>query len=204
VEIRVFITSFFIIINSLIIEKRTVGRDMRLDTIEQLWLASLKMGMEIRKKTGMKLSHPFELLRSAKPLLNECRLDEKAEPEILAHAEALIHSAQREIYIAGEALGKNFIEGWDDVFDRIEKGEKIGKFPISKPSFHPGMPRGKWVKISLTKGLGARKLREIAKSHGLKVEKRSGGDYLLIGEPRSLHGAIRSIRALLRGEVQRK
>ncbi|MFQ5816161.1 MAG: DUF2096 family protein, partial [Candidatus Hydrothermarchaeaceae archaeon] len=140
---------------------------MNLDALEQLWLATMRMGADVRKRTGIELSRAFDLLRSAKPLLNECRLDDEAEPELLIRAEKMTHAAHREIYIAGEALGENFTEGWDNVFDGVMRGEKIGEFPISKPSFYPNMPRGNWVKLKPPKGLGVRKLMEIAKSQGL-------------------------------------
>ncbi len=174
---------------------------MNLDALEQLWLAVMKMGTEVRKKTGIELSPAFELLRAAKPFLNECRLDaeagEQAEPEFLVRAEEMIHSAQRDIYLAGESLGKNFIEGWDDVFGRVMRGERIGEFPLSKPSFRPGMPQGNWVMIKPPKALGAKKLSDIAKAHGLKLEKRDEG-YILIGNDSSIREALKEVKEALR------
>lgn len=174
---------------------------MNLDALEQTWLAVMKMGTEVRKKTGIDLSRSFELLRSAKPLLNECRLDreagKEAESEFLAQAEDMIHIAQRDIYLAGEALGKDFTEHWDDLFGRVMRGERIGEFPISQPSFRPGMPKGKWVLIKPPKGLGAKKLGEIAKARGLAMEKKEEG-YILIGNESSISQALKDVKEELR------
>lgn len=176
---------------------------MKLDLLEQLWLVNMKMGTEVRKKSGIELSRAFDLLRSAKSFLNECRLDEEAEPEFLIQADDMIHTAHREIYIAGEALGKDFIKGWDDILDRVMRGEKIGEFPMSKPSFQPGMPMGDWVKIKPPKGLGVKKLKGISKAHGLKIEKK-GEDYILIGDSRSLQEALKGIKEVLQQKVKKK
>jgi len=175
---------------------------MLLDEQEQLWLATMKMGMAVKKKSGIELSRAFDQLRSAKTLLNECRLDDDAEPEILASAQEMINTAHREIYIAGEALGTSFTKKWDETFDKIMRGEKIGEFPISKPTFEPGMPKGKWIKIKPPKGLKVKKLREIAKAKGLKIEKKDE-HYILIGDSNSLQEALKSIKETLKQTVKK-
>lgn len=169
---------------------------MNLDELEQMWLATSKMGVELKKK-GVDLSRAFQLLRDAKPLLSECRLDEDADPEFLKLAEDMLNEAQMEILSTGDALGEKFLEKWSDILDKVRRGEKIGEFPLSKPSFYPGMPRGKWVKLAPLKGLGAKKLKGIAKKHGIELQSRDG-DYILTGDEEGLKNALGDIRDVLK------
>ncbi len=157
----------------------------------------MRMGTEVKKKSGLDLTRAFGLLRDAKSLLNECRLDNDADPDFLKKSEDMIIEAQREVILAGEALDAEFLEKWNDVFGRIVRGETIWEFPISKPSFYPNMPRGKWVKIAPLKGLKVKKLRDVARKYGVEIEPREG-DYLLIGDEQNLRSAMEEIRMFMK------
>ncbi len=174
---------------------------MNLYELEQTWLAVMKMGVEAKKMTGVDMAKCFALLRDAKPLLNECRLDEEADPAIMSQATELVMEARRCAMAAGEAIGGEFIRKWQEIFDKVMSGEKIGEFPLSRPSFHPGMPKGKYVKIAPTSGLDAKTIQGIAGAKGLQVQARNG-EYILIGDEEKLRDALKEMRLRLGAKIR--
>lgn len=159
---------------------------------EQLWLLTIKMAAEAKEK-GVKLSHAFSLLRNAKSLLNEARLDEHPHKELVNRAESLIDEAQREVFLSAEALAKGFEEKWEPLIKKVLKGQTIGEFPFSGTKFYPGMPRGEgWARLALGRKLTSEKVKELAKAHDLGVETDKEGYAVLTGDKASIKKALKA------------
>ncbi len=151
----------------------------------------MKMAVEARK-AGVSLDSAFELLRSAKSILNE-RRHEHAEKE-LPVVEGMLLEAQKEIFLRTEPLGKKFSEKWSRKLKKAAEGEKIGEFSIWKSKFYPAAPKGKkWARISLPRTLRIKELEEIAKRCKVAVEPQ-GKQYVIIsGDRDSLRKALDEI-----------
>ncbi len=174
---------------------------MNLGELEQTWLAVMRMAVDAKKQTGVDLTKCFALLRDAKPLLNECHLDEEVDPEILRQAEELILQARRLATNAGDAIGAEFMDKWAGILEGVIRGEKIGEFPVSRPSFHPGMPKGRYVKISPSSGLDAETIVRIAQEKGLQAQEKND-EYILIGDEEKLREALNEMRLKLKEKAK--
>lgn len=153
--------------------------------IEQAWVATTKMAVEARK-AGVNLGNAFELLRSAKSVLNERGHGHAAE-EMLAEA-------QKEIFSKAELLGKKFSEKWSRALKKAAEGEKIGEFSIWESKFYPAAPKDRrWVRVSLPRTLSIKKLEEIAKKCRVAVEPQEKQHVIISGDKDSLRKALDEI-----------
>ncbi len=158
--------------------------------IEQAWVATTKMAVEARK-AGVSLDNAFELLRSAKSVLNERGHGHAAE---VSRAEEMLAEAQKEIFSKAELLGKKFSEKWSRALKKAAEGEKIGEFSIWESKFYPAAPKdSRWVRVSLPKTLSIKKLEEIAKRCGAAVEPQEKRHVIISGDKDSLRKALDEI-----------
>jgi len=122
-------------------------------TAEQMWLLTSRMAADA-KEQGMGVQLIFALLRNAKSILNEARLDEYAHLELITRAEGMVNEVQRKVFVAAVPLGKNFEEKWV---------ERIGEVSFSWAGYYPGMPRkGSWVRLALGDTLSKEMVKDIA------------------------------------------
>ncbi len=162
-------------------------------TAEQMWLLTSRMAAEA-KAQGMDVSQVFALLRNAKSILNEARLDKHVHRELVTRAENLINEAQQEVFIAAAPLGKGFEEKWEALVKKALMGERIGEFPFSGVRYYPSMPKeGGWVRLALRDKLPMEKVKELAKAHGLGYKAYEEGYAVLTGDKASLRKALRVI-----------
>ncbi len=166
---------------------------MRSENIEQNWLVTMRMALAL-KKSGQPVEETLGLLKSAKTLLNQCRIYENTDPGTLSEAETLVDRAQSEVFLKSEPLGKAFQEKWDGVLKRVMRGEKVENFTVQKAVFYPGMPRNeKWIRIKPSKSLTKKRLDDIAKSTGVEVKPHEDNHILIVGSEDALKEAIKEI-----------
>jgi len=53
---------------------------------EQMWLVTMQMAVDLKKRESV-VDEPFQTLRAAKVLLNECRVNPAAKHDMLARGE---------------------------------------------------------------------------------------------------------------------
>lgn len=156
--------------------------------IEQAWVATTKMAVEARK-AGVSLGNAFELLRSAKSVLNE-----HGHAAAAGRAGEMLAEAQKEIFSKAELLGKKFSEKWSRELKKAAEGEKIGEFSIWESKFYPAAPKDRrWVRVSLPRTLSIKKLEEIAKRCGAAVEPQEKQHVIISGDKDSLRKALDEI-----------
>lgn len=161
--------------------------------LQQKWLASLDMFLELNK-AGFSLPKASEHLRHVKSMISEAMLNRSADYEFFAQADSLMDEAQREIFMAGEPLGQDFIERWDKVFKGIMSGEKYGEFRLSSSKFYPHLPRGEyWVRIKQPEEASQRKLREISTRNGVDIKEHMEEHILIAGEKEDVKRALQEI-----------
>lgn len=167
------------------------------DRAEQLWLATIRMALEAKKK-GVEVGEALALLRNAKAMLNEGRLDQGSH-ETSREAEAMIEEAQREIFIAASSFPR-FEKRWQDVIARVQQGEKIGEYPLGASSFYPDLPRGRsWVRLPLTERIGESRARDVASKHGLAFRIHQDKYFILTGDKTKLKEALEALSKYYRG-----
>ncbi|MDP6612789.1 MAG: DUF2096 family protein [Candidatus Hydrothermarchaeota archaeon] len=168
-------------------------RVMDSSTAEQMWLLTSRMAAEA-KEQGMDVSQIFALLRNAKSILNEARLDKHVHRELVTRAENLINEAQQEVFIAAAPLGKGFEEKWEALVKKALMGERIGEFPFSGIRYYPSIPKeGGWVRLALKDKLPMAKVKELARAHSLGYKADEEGHAVLTGDRDSLRKALRVI-----------
>jgi hypothetical protein len=165
---------------------------------EQLWLATVKMALEAKNK-GVDVGEALALLRNAKSMLNEGRLD-RGSHEAARQAEAMIQEAQREILIKAEAV-PGFDEKWQRVIARVQQGEKIGEYPMGGSSFYPDLPRaGGWVRLPFNRKVDESRAREVAGKHGLGFRLHHEKHFILTGDKASIKKALKNLSDCYRGD----
>lgn len=168
---------------------------MKQEIAEQLWLATMKMAVEAKKR-GAEVREALAMLRSAKVLLNEGRTGEHSR-ELGAEAEKLMEEAQREIFINASDI-EGFEEKWQEKINLVLRGEKIGEYPVTKASFYPGLPRGgSWVRLPLTKKLTLSKAREIAGKFGVAFKPHGEAHFIISGDKASLRRVLKEVSLIL-------
>ncbi len=166
------------------------------DRAEQLWLATVKMALEAKKK-GVEVSAALAILRNAKAMLNEGRLDEESHGA--AEAEAMIEEAQRELFLGAASL-PGFEKKWQEVITRVQRGEKFGDYPLGVSSFYPDLPRdGRWVRLPLTEAITAAMAREVASRHGLGFRIHQENHFILTGDKAKIKKALEVLSKYYRG-----
>ena len=166
---------------------------MNSEIAEQMWLATMRMAVEL-KKAGMKVDGAFAALRSAKVILNECRVDPYAKPEFLAKAENIILEAQRDLFAAAAPLGQEFIDGWEGRLRKAISGEKVEASGLYESTFYPGLPRDMgWVRLLPPEGLGQEALKGIAEKCGAEMRPHEGGYVLITGKKETVKRVLKEI-----------
>lgn len=164
---------------------------MEQNTAEQLWLVTMKMAVEAKRK-GVGVQGALSLLRSAKSLLNEGRLEEHPY-KLTAEARRLIEEAQREIFVNASTI-EGFEGKWDEEINRVLRGHKIGEYPFTLTSFYPGLPRGlSWVRLPLTNKLTISKAKEIAVKFGVAFKPHGEAHFLISGDKASLRRVLEAV-----------
>lgn len=167
------------------------------DRAEQLWLVTIRMAMEAKKK-GINVDNALALLRNAKSMLNEAHLDEDSH-FLATKAEAMIEEAQREIFINTSSMPA-FEKKWNDVITRVQRGEKFGEYVVSALSFYPDLPRGeRWVRLPTNEKLSISKARKIAAKHGVEFKPHEKGHFILTGDRKDLKRALDDLSKYYRG-----
>ncbi len=167
------------------------------DRAEQLWLATVKMALEAKKK-GVDVGEALAVLRNAKAMLNEGRLDEESHGAA-AKAEAMIEEAQRGIFLNTDAI-PGFERRWQEIITRVQQGEKIGEFPLGASSFYPDLPRdGRWVRLPLNRKINESRAREVARKHGLGFRPHQERYFILTGEKAKIKEALEALSKYYRG-----
>lgn len=171
---------------------------MIMESIEQSWIVTQRMAGEV-KKAGFAVDGAVNLLRSAKAILNECRLDIHARDELLSKASAFIDDAQREIFSAATPLGTDFTEKWTAELKRALMGEKIGEFTVEGSSkFHSNMPRNKeWVRIAIPESI-KKKLESIEDGAGVEIRPDGDSHVIIMGEKASIRKALDEVSPYLK------
>ncbi len=161
-----------------------------MESVEQNWIVAQRMVDEV-KKAGFAVDRAVDLLRSAKTILNECRLDAHARAELSPKASVLIEDAQREIFLAGVPLGADFTEKWTAELKKVLLGEKVGEFTVGGSSkFYSNMPRDKkWVRIAIPKAV-KNELEGIGERTGTKIRPDGDSHVLIMGEKASIRKAL--------------
>ena len=164
-----------------------------MESIEQTWIVTQRMAGEV-KKAGFAVDSAVNRLRSAKAMLNECRLDEHARAELLPKASALIEDAQREIVSTAEPLGTDFTEKWTAELKRALMGEKIGEFTVEGSSkFYSNMPRDrKWVRVAIPESV-KKELEGIGDRAGAEIRPDGDSHVIIAGEKASIRKALDEI-----------
>lgn len=160
---------------------------------EQNWIVAQHMAEEA-KMAGLAVDRVMNLLRSAKVLLNECRLDAHARIGLLPRASTLIEDAQRDLFLAAEHLETDLTEKWTAELKKVFSGEKVGEFTVTGSSkFYSGMPRdGKWVRIAIPISLKG-KLKDIEDKAGVKIRQDGDSHVLIAGEKSAIRKALNAM-----------
>jgi|Deesub1362A_J573_1020465.scaffolds.fasta_scaffold00057_23 hypothetical protein len=168
---------------------------MNLETLQQVWLVTMNMATEVRRK-GIEVGNAFDYLRTAKVILNERTFGETEDRGFLFRASELIDNAQRDIFIAAEALGKEFTVDWENKIREVLNGKKVGEFPATRSSkFYSQLPRSKnWVRVPDKKEV-KEKVEELK---DIEVRPHGEGYLLLIGDKASLRKALDAISPVMR------
>lgn len=166
---------------------------MNTEIAEQMWLATMRMAVEL-KKAGIKVEDAFEALRSAKVILNECRVDPYAKPEFLAKAENIVLGAQSGLFAVATPLGQEFIDGWEGKFRKAISGEKVEAPKLYESTFYPGLPRDMdWVRLLPPEGLGNEVLKGMAERCGAEMRPHDGGYVLITGGREAVKKVLKEI-----------
>jgi hypothetical protein len=167
------------------------------DRAEQLWLATVKMVLEA-KRGGVEVGKTLSLLRNARAMLNEGRLD-NGFLELTVEAEMMIEEAQEEIFMA-TASTPLFKEKWEEVISRVQRGEQIGDYSMAPNTFRPGLPRdGKWVRLPFNGTLSVSKARKVAAEHGLDFRLHGEKHFILLGDRTRIKQALETLSKYYRG-----
>lgn len=169
-----------------------------MDPTEQNWVVIQKMAGEV-KKAGLPMGNLVRLLRDAKAVLNECRLDEHSRGELLPRASMLVEEAQREIFSIAGPLGPDFEKKWMEILKRVLKGEKIGEFTVTGSSkFYPNRPKNKdWVRVRVPAS-AREKLGEIENSSGVEIRPDGDEHILIMGDKASIQRALEELSPYFR------
>jgi hypothetical protein len=175
-------------------------KTMNLEILQQKWLATMDMLVELNREK-FRSPKASELLRHARSMINEASLNRAADESFLVKVERLLEEAQREIFVAAQPLGDEFLLRWSSTFDRIDAGERYGEYSFGVTRFYPHLPRArKWVRIKQPSNLTPRRLLEISHSCDVKI-KRHGKDHLVIvGEGEALKRALAEVAPYIKGE----
>ena len=168
-------------------------------SIEQTWIVTQRMAGEV-KKAGFAVDSAVKLLRYAKAILNECRLDVHARGELLPKASALIEDAQREIFSTAKPLGTDFTEKWTAELKRALIGEKIGEFTVEGSSkFYSNMPRNnEWVRIAIPEPV-KKKLGSIGDRAGVEIRPDGDSHVIITGGKASIRKALDEMSPYFKG-----
>lgn len=168
-----------------------------IERFEQMWLVTMKMAVDIKKR-GFKIDKTFNSLRSARVILHQCMVDPHAKGETLSRAGELIDSAQRDIFLTAQPLGKEFTEKWEGEIRKVMKGEILDKFSVARSKFYANLPRGKkWARLKIPPGLDAKKLKDIARSCEVTITQQEKRYILISGEKESMRKALDVISGYL-------
>ena len=134
-------------------------------------------------------------------MINEASLNRAADEAFMVKVERLLEEAQREIFMAAQPLGDDFLLRWSDTFDRIEAGERYGEYSLSVSRFYPHLPRARrWVRIKQPSSLTPKRLLEISRSCNVKIKRHGKEHLVIVGEGDALKRALAEVAPYIKGE----
>ncbi|WP_457555376.1 hypothetical protein [Candidatus Pyrohabitans sp.] len=173
---------------------------MSLETLQQKWLATMDMLVELNREK-FRSPRASELLRHARSMINEASLNRAADEAFMVKVERLLEEAQREIFMAAQPLGDDFLLRWSDTFDRIEAGERYGEYSLSVSRFYPHLPRARrWVRIKQPSSLTPKRLLEISRSCNVKIKRHGRRHLVIVGDGDALKRALAEVAPYIKGE----
>ncbi|WP_456475262.1 hypothetical protein [Candidatus Pyrohabitans sp.] len=173
---------------------------MSLETLQQKWLATMDMLVELSREK-FRAPRASELLRHARSMINEASLNRAADEHFLLDVERLLEEAQREIFVVAQPLGDEFLMRWSGTFKRIDAGESYGEYRFNASRFYPRLPRTrKWVRIKQPSSLTPRRLLEISQSYDVKIKRHGKGHLIIVGEGEAIKRALAEVVPYLKGE----
>jgi hypothetical protein len=160
---------------------------------EQMWLATMQMAIDLKKREFV-VDEPFRILRTAKVLLNECRVNPAAKHETLAQGENLILDAQKKLYSIAQPLGREYLDEWNERMKEAMRGEREEDSKLYRSHFYPGLPRDRrWIRFVPPEALTPEKLEEITRGCGAEVQAHEGRHVLISGKKECLKRVLEAI-----------
>ncbi|MFQ6135637.1 MAG: DUF2096 family protein [Candidatus Hydrothermarchaeales archaeon] len=168
----------------------------RLNRVGQLWFATMKMATEL-KREGIETD--LSKLKMSKMILNQCKSDRHPHMDALMDADEMITDVQKDLFIAAEPLGRDFISKWEEEFKEVREGRSSYIFPTPSSRFIPGLPRDKnWVRVDISGILEPDEMEDIARSCGTKIQRRDGGYVLITGSRAAMKKTLDAISEKLK------
>jgi len=165
--------------------------------LQQKWLASIDMLTELNRK-GFSVPQASELLRHVKSMISEAMLNRSADQNFFIQADQYMDEAQREIFMAAEPLGQEYIEKWDEVFRKIIRGEKYGDFRFNSSQFYPRLPRDDyWVRLRVSDDASPGDLKRISDRNGVEIKEHQENHLVVTGEKARVKKALQELSAYL-------